>query len=47
MRLSDDHVDIDGYIVGGLDPDTARAVELHLVGCADEELLERLGPERP
>ncbi|GAA1313981.1 anti-sigma factor family protein [Pseudonocardia xinjiangensis] len=35
MRLSDDHVDIDGYIVGGLDPDTARAVELHLAGCAD------------
>jgi predicted anti-sigma-YlaC factor YlaD len=35
MRTSDEHVDIDGYIVGDLDADRARAVEAHLDECPE------------
>jgi hypothetical protein len=35
MRLSDDHADIDGYIVGSLDPDMLLAVEQHLATCEE------------
>jgi anti-sigma-K factor RskA len=39
MRLSDNHADIDGYVIGELDPEKARAVEEHLarcLGCREE-----------
>jgi hypothetical protein len=33
MRLSDNHVDIDGYVIGELDPEKVRVVEEHLARC--------------
>ncbi|WP_433298806.1 anti-sigma factor family protein [Pseudonocardia sp. CA-142604] len=33
MRLSDNHADIDGYVIGELDPDQVRVVEEHLARC--------------
>jgi anti-sigma-K factor RskA len=33
MRLSDDHADIDGYVIGELDPEKVRVVEEHLARC--------------
>ena len=33
MRLSDNHADIDGYVIGELDPERARVVEEHLARC--------------
>ncbi|GAA3080830.1 zf-HC2 domain-containing protein [Pseudonocardia yunnanensis] len=33
MRLSDNHADIDGYVIGELDPEKARVVEEHLARC--------------
>jgi hypothetical protein len=33
MRLSGNHADIDGYLVGDLDPQAARIVEEHLARC--------------
>ncbi|HEY4418239.1 MAG TPA: zf-HC2 domain-containing protein [Pseudonocardia sp.] len=39
MRLSDNHADIDGYVIGELDPEMVRVVEEHLAlcpGCREE-----------
>jgi len=33
MRLSDNHADIDGYVIGELDPEKVRVVEEHLARC--------------
>jgi predicted anti-sigma-YlaC factor YlaD len=44
MRLSDNHADIGGYVVGELDPDTVRVVEEHLARCpACREEVRSLG----
>jgi hypothetical protein len=33
LRLPDNHADIDGYVIGELDPEEARIVEEHLARC--------------